>query len=106
MWYLDNNNIAKNTCSNNSEEGLRLVYCSGISIKDNIWLNNKVGIFLWNTSYTVLVNNTFLKNGIRIIGDSLEHWNTHLIDTTNTVNGKPVYYYKNQSGGTVPADAG
>jgi parallel beta-helix repeat protein len=41
-----------------------------------------------------------------IFGGSLDHWNTHNIDTSNTVNGKPVYYYKNQSGIVVPADAG
>jgi len=33
-------------------------------------------------------------------------YNTHNIDTTNLVNGKPVCYLKNQTGGTVPAGAG
>jgi parallel beta-helix repeat protein len=36
----------------------------------------------------------------------LKYWNTHIIDTTNTVNGKPVHYWKNQTGGTVPPGAG
>jgi parallel beta-helix repeat protein len=37
----------------------------------------------------------------------LEHWNTHYIDnTSNFVNGKSVYYWKNQTGGVIPDDAG
>jgi parallel beta-helix repeat protein len=36
----------------------------------------------------------------------LNHWNTHTIDTTNTVNGRPLYYRKNQTGGTIPLGAG
>ena len=47
-----------------------------------------------------------MEDGIFIWGDMLEHWNTHIIDTTNTVNGKPVHYWKNQNGGTIPPGAG
>ena len=31
---------------------------------------------------------------------------THEIDESNTVNGKPVYYWQNVDGGRVPDDAG
>jgi len=47
-----------------------------------------------------------IENGIYICGYSIEYWNTHTIDTSNTVNGKPVYYWKNIAGGTIPAGAG
>ena len=30
----------------------------------------------------------------------------HEIDSSNTVNGKPIYYFKNQEGLTIPSDAG
>jgi len=46
------------------------------------------------------------ENGISISGSSLEHWNSHTMETTNTVNGKPVYYYRNATGFTVPSGAG
>jgi len=35
----------------------------------------------------------------------LQDWNTHTIEN-NTVNGKPLYYFKNRIGGKVPEDAG
>ncbi|MEM3445690.1 MAG: NosD domain-containing protein, partial [Thermoplasmata archaeon] len=44
--------------------------------------------------------------GIIIDGSFISDWNTHEIDTSNKVNGKPVYYYRNQNGGTVPSPAG
>ena len=47
------------------------------------------------------MNNTMNENGIIIEGFSLENWNSHTIKTTNTVNGKSVYYYKNVTGFTV-----
>ena len=46
------------------------------------------------------------RNGILIDGDSLDHWNTHTIDDSNTVNGKPVRYWTNVIGGIVPSNAG
>jgi len=39
-------------------------------------------------------------------GQFLEHYNTQSIDTSNTVNGKPVYFWKNRTSGTIPSDAG
>jgi parallel beta-helix repeat protein len=41
-----------------------------------------------------------------IEGFKLHYWNSHTIDTLNTVNGKPVYYYKDKIEGTVPSNAG
>jgi len=47
-----------------------------------------------------------VENGIYISGYQLAYWNTHTIDTSNTVNSKPVYYWKDQTSGTVPLGAG
>jgi len=38
--------------------------------------------------------------------DDLRNWTTHDIDTSNTVNGKPVCYLSKVTGETVPAGAG
>ena len=35
-----------------------------------------------------------------------EDWNSHTIETTNTVKGEPVYYFNHGSNFTVPAGAG
>jgi len=50
--------------------------------------------------------NTVSYGGVQLWGETETEYNSHDIDTTNTVAGKPVYYYTGQTGGTVPADAG
>ena len=63
-------------------------------------------IYLSGSSWTRLRNNTMIDEGIAIWGDALKYWNTHDIDTTNTINGKPVQYWSNCDGGNIPPGAG
>jgi parallel beta-helix repeat protein len=65
-----------------------------------------IGIHLRNSRGNNIINNEMSKTGIYITGNHVEHWNTHNIDTSNTVDGKTVYYWKNQIGGIIPIDAG
>jgi parallel beta-helix repeat protein len=53
-----------------------------------------------------LSGNTLREDGIAIWGNLIAKFDSHEIDTSNTVNGKPVYYWKDTAGGTVPAGAG
>ena len=78
------NDVIGNTISSNDFSGIYLDNSIGNNIKDNVMIND--GIYIWS----------FFS----------EHWNTHDIDTSNTVNSKPVYYLKNQTGGTIPSGAG
>jgi len=68
-------------------------------------LNNEVGIYLSISVNNNIVNNSMIDNGILIEGDQLVYWNTHNIDLSNTVCGKPIYYLKNQINGEVPSGA-
>jgi len=102
-----NNTIANNTASSNNDYGICLGWSSSNNtITNNNASNNDYGICLSSSSSNTLINNTMVDDGLVIWGHLLEHWNTHSIDTSNTVNGKPVYYWKNQTNGTVPAGAG
>ena len=76
------------------------------TIQNNTIENNKYGIYLSSSSNCTFKDNTMNLNGIIILYDSLGDWNSHTIEITNTVNGKPVYYYKNVTGITVPYGAG
>ncbi|UCE38182.1 MAG: right-handed parallel beta-helix repeat-containing protein [Thermoplasmata archaeon] len=76
------------------------------TIADNKFSTSKIGIYIWKSSGITVLNNIMSDNGIYIEGDSLEHWNTHNIDISNTVNDKPIHYWKNQIEGIVPSDAG
>ncbi len=99
------NSIINNNVSNN-EAGTYLESANNITITDNTYSNNGYGIVLFNSSYAVLTYNAMSGEGIHMDGDNLEHWNTHEINTSNTVGGKPIRYWKNITGGTVLLDAG
>ncbi|MEM3396177.1 MAG: NosD domain-containing protein [Thermoplasmata archaeon] len=106
FFTSSNNQIANNKVSNNFGAGIRSVCSTRNNITHNNVFDNWIGIYLDSSSDHIITNNIMQNNSIMIWGCSLSHWNTHNIDTTNLVNGKPVYYYKNQTTGMVPSDAG
>ena len=121
-----NNIIMNNTASANTQHSISLSYSSynfianntaslsyiGIYISSvsnyNTIINNKnvAGIFISISVGINITNNSMVNNGIILEGNDLTFWNTHTIMTSNTVNGKPVYYLKDQNGGRIPDGAG
>ena len=99
------NNIYNNNINSNNGWGIYLSYSSDNNIYNNTASNNDAGIYLYSSSNNNITNNVMNSDGIVIWGYQLQHWNTHTIEG-NTVNGKPLYYFKNQIGGKVPEDAG
>ncbi len=121
--------IENNTCSENSNTGIFLTDSSyDCTINNNTCENNFYGIYLEKSSDWCTINNNtcsenshagiFLDtidctiennkmtgNGIYLFGEH-EHWDTHTIETSNTVDEKPVYYYKNARDLRVPGGAG
>lgn len=93
-----------------------------VVIKNNIFINdydkpndeNRVcGICILDSTDCILQNNSF--QGCNILIYYLDTFDLdrtdvkyffHSIDTSNKVNGKTVYYYKNQDNVVVPEDAG
>jgi len=99
------NTITNNTCSNNVN-GFFLYGVSNLTLTNNTCnSNNNHGIELSSSNNCTITNNTMNDNGIYISG-SLGNWDTHTIETTNTVNANPVYYYNNDEGFTAPLGAG
>lgn len=119
---IDNNKII-----NNHYSGINVIDCEKIKIYNNTISGSEMGINMYmsnnntisynnfsfnlysdikmdTTYYNEFYNNT-LDTGFYIFRD-LMTWNTQVIDSSNLVNGKPVYYWKNQIEGTLPADAG
>lgn len=100
------NTIAYNNISDGSR-GIWLDDSENAIIKDNnIYSHTIVGIRFQASLTATLTGNAMMENGIHMEGDSMQYWNTHDIDDSNTVNGKPVHYWKDSTGGTVPSDAG
>ena len=104
---------ATSTVSGNTIEsgdyGIRLSSSGGGTVSGNsitVTASNALAIYMYYVTSMTLTGNAMNQGGIRIEGTSLSEWNTHAIDTTNTVGGKPVQYCKNTAGGTIPAGAG
>ena len=134
LWapYSNNNNVFNNNCSDN-REGISLFYSHHSNITNNNILNNGNGMRLFNSSDTHIIDNNiesadwaegiivwissnveirdnqFTNSGIffdtPVYSDNVSYYNTHIIEN-NTINGKPIYYYKDTNGIKVPEDAG
>ncbi len=106
LYYYSNNNAILNNNASTNDEGIYIWASNNSIILNNIVLSNHYdGIYLYVSLGNKLGNNTLAGNGISISG-ALEHYTTNEIYTNNTVNGKPVYFWKNMSGGKIPAGAG
>ncbi|MCJ2670551.1 MAG: right-handed parallel beta-helix repeat-containing protein [Candidatus Thermoplasmatota archaeon] len=97
--------VAFNNLVSNNISGIRILNASNTELLGNSISNSKYGIELDSTTDVHIANNTLVNAGITIWGN-LEEWGSHEIETSNTVNGKPVRYLKNEIGGTVPEGAG
>jgi parallel beta-helix repeat protein len=111
IYFLDysepgNNTISGNNITNNSY-GIYIHSSHNNTISGNNLTNNNYGISLFLSHFNVLTNNRMVDNGQNLIvqGGCLAAL-THYMDTSNTVNGKPVYYWVEEQDKTVPSDAG
>ncbi len=96
---VDNNQVFENLI------GLQLTSYGPSNISNNVIQNNQLGIYL-RSKGTNITNNSMMGSGIFIDSEQISHWNTNEIDSLNTIDGKPVYYLKNQTGGSVPLGFG
>ncbi len=99
------NNIIKNNTFTNNKQGIAI----GSSMNNQI-LNNyldskgRYGLILSRCSNCIINNNKFINDGLEIWGKDIDHYIHEIIG--NTINGKPLYYYKNKNSFKVPTDAG
>ena len=91
---LSNNNVTGNYW------GLRIALNSSENIFDGnvIYFNTDEG-FLNSLSYNnVISNNSFISNGLYLVGLEPLQFTSQKIPANNYVNGKPLLFYKNESG--------
>ena len=110
IWfrYSSNNNINENRIIENSQDGIWLSSSSdNNNIFGNMIRNNGYGIRLDDYSNNMLRNNKINDNecNFGVFGSLLPEF-IQDIDDSNTVNGKPIYYWVNQHDKIVPSDAG
>ncbi len=107
---MDNSNntkITNNAIITNWGDGLKLDNSNNTKITNNAIISNwGYGLKLDYLYNIYISNNTFVNDSITISDFSLDHWKTHYIDDTNTVNGKPIYFLKNTKDEIIPPGAG
>ena len=101
------NNISENTITDNHVGIAFFSSSSNNSISENIIRNNTYGIWLKGSPNNIFRNNRIDNNTYTFNLDStiLSSF-INDIDTSNTVESKPIYYWINKQDETVPADAG
>ena len=91
-------NIITNNTSSSNRYGLYLRAANTTLASDNTFANNQFGVWIMLSCYDLLTNNNLTGNtyGFGVQGDTLPTF-IHDIDTTNTVDGNPIYYLINQT---------
>ena len=101
------NVIVDNQYIEKGSNGIVLGFSNNNSISNNTICSNKGhGIVLYCSQDNVFRNNSFNEDGFYVNGRDVDDWDSNDIDTSNTVNAKPVYYLINTNGGKVPPGAG
>ena len=100
LGYSHNNNITENK-ARGTDTWIRSV----VSHTNRISANDGLAIDMYSSNRTTITGNTMSQLGIRVQGNLLGNWNTHAIDATNTLGGRPIYYWANATGGTIPPGA-
>jgi len=110
LYYSQQNYLERNIVMN-TVEAISLRFSSYNTLTSNEILDNLYGIQIF--SFLGLgIENTLKRNvmagnkyNFGVSGDSLTDY-IHDIDTSNTVDGKPIYYWINRQNETIPLNAG
>ena len=108
--HSGNNTISSNTVTSNGLGIPVVLEChDNIIIGNRVWNNSLFGITLRISSGNTLRDNNMTDNRYNFgVYSDLNRVSDYIqdIDTSNTVDGKPIYYWVNQRDKQIPADAG
>jgi parallel beta-helix repeat protein len=107
LYGASENNITGNTIIRN-DNGIRVDYSDNNIIVGNVVENNYYGIWLKSASGNRLRDNSVSDSDGRNFGVTGSEFSTYVndVDSSNTLDGKPIYYWLNVSDRSVPSDAG
>jgi hypothetical protein len=94
--------------SNVEINGFIVLYGINLYSSNNRILNNTASVYIWRPSYFNFLRQNIM-NDFEIESATETYYIYHFvqdIDTSNTINGRPIYYLVNQSDRTIPTDAG
>ncbi|MBA7505057.1 hypothetical protein ES706_03720 [subsurface metagenome] len=96
---------AKGTVIDGGGSDVLLIQADNVTIDGFTMTDGGRGVWLENSSGAEIKNNWLESCGVFIEGTDVSRFNSHVIEN-NTVNGKPVYYFADETGIVVPDDAG
>jgi parallel beta-helix repeat protein len=109
-----NNTINESVLQNNQNYGILARYYDGTPrtythdvaiVGVSMIGNTKAGMKIGDQTRDFVIRNSYLDQGLDILAGG-QNASSHDIDATNTVSSGVLYYYSNQTGGSVPANAG
>ncbi|MBN2598997.1 MAG: right-handed parallel beta-helix repeat-containing protein [Candidatus Thermoplasmatota archaeon] len=98
-------NIIEHCTSSDSSAGVRLEYSPYNTIQEQMVEQCRIGILFLFSHGNTLKANRMSHCGLKVDGYDLSDY-LNEVDSSNTVNGKPVYYCINETNWTAPLDAG
>lgn len=103
--YDSSNNSIENSSFDGSLAGINLALSSKNILRGLTIDQCNVGISFDASGNNVLKDNSMVQCGLQVTGSNPAEYRND-VDASNTVNGKPIYYYLNQTNRTIPSDAG
>ncbi len=96
---LSNNvSVIGNNVSGNDLHGLHIRLSENVTIANNNVSSSKFyGVALESSTDITLTNNSIIDDGVFLTGQFVSHFRSHTITLDNTVNGEPLYYFKDSS---------
>lgn len=99
LWYCYNVDIVNNTIYGNYQNGIFLYGVQDVAARSNNVSGNQGGIAVITSRNITLEDNSLVDDSIELgWSSSASDLSSHTIATSNTVNGNPVYYYKDSTG--------
>jgi len=83
--------------------GTSINQCVDVLLKNNTFIEQDWEVFVFECVRLRMLDNAFPLRGLRFQDEDPERYATHVIDQTNTVGGRPVYYYAGVSNITIDA---
>jgi len=111
LYSSSNNIISSNYIANHGWLGFGIglyVSCdNNLVLENNITNNSFYGIYILESKNNVFKNNIMAGNLYNFVvdGGELSHF-IQAVDSSNTINDKPIYYLVNHQNEQVPSDAG
>ncbi len=102
IWGQENY-VGENTCTNNTI-GI-LLNGDSTPIANNLCVNDRIGIYIYRYLETIIIDNSMVGCGLYIEYRGSE-WTADVLIHGNSVNGRPLIFYKNQMNRQVPLGAG